>query len=276
MQNALLPTNDTINAKEYDPLIHGEKLFCTSCKVPVIFVGKDQDNRNPFFRTTGRKKSVHKEWCKEIRSLIVFDSLKTVNRYTGKVDDDNTHLIELNFATDNNTAIPHGPISEISEDHSKKRLTYVNRYSGTKNALFKKITSLSGIAKLLKNRPEELARITFTQQGKLFSFTEIIIDQNKAINIALEKKYANVDFIVYGVVHSVIKTEKVMFINLDTQDGLKPFDIFIFAGDFKWFTLTKEQLEEKPILARGKIKFNERYSKAEMQVRSNKQIHITR
>lgn len=180
----------------------------------------------------------------------------------------------MDFASTNKEQIPHGPISEIGMGHSKKRLTYVNRYSGTKNALFRKITSLSGIAKLLKNEPQDLARITFTQQGKIFSFTEIIIDQNRATKIALENTYTNVDFIVYGAVRSVIKTEKVMFINFDTQNGLKPFDIFVFAGDFDRFTLSKEQLEGKPLLAQGKIKFNERYSKAEMQVRSNKQIHV--
>lgn len=276
MQNALLPTKEIINAKEYDRLIHGEELFCVSCKVPVIFVGQDQSNRSPFFKTTGRKESVHKKDCKEVRNLAIFDSLKTVNRYTGKVDDDNNHLIELDFALDNKAQIPHGPISEIGEDHSKKRLTYVNKYSGTKNALFKRITSLSGIAKLLKNSPEELARITFTQQGELFSFSEIVIDQNKATKIALENSYTNVDFIVYGVVRSVIKTEKVMFINFDAQNGLKPFDIFVFAGDFKWFMLTRENLERKPILARGKIKYNKLYNKAEMQVRSNKQIHVVK
>lgn len=81
-----------------------------------------------------------KKNCKEVRTLIVFDSLKTVNRYTGKVDGNNKHLIELDFASNNGVQIPHGPIDEIYESHPKKQLTYVNRYLGTRNALFKRIT----------------------------------------------------------------------------------------------------------------------------------------
>ncbi|MQL53631.1 hypothetical protein GFC01_15440 [Desulfofundulus thermobenzoicus] len=277
MQNALLPNGKIINAKEYDQLIHGEKLFCVSCKKPVIYVGSDQGNREPFFKTTGRGESIHKEDCKERRTLIIFDSLKTINKYTtdmSKMDSEDKYLIKLDFAPDNKEQIPHGSIDEIDESHPKKKFTYAYKYSKKRSTLPKRITSLSQIARLLKNKPEDLSRITFTQQGELFSFTDIVIDQDKATEIALGNKYTNIDFIIYGVVRSVIKTEKVMFVNLDTQDGLKPFDIFVFAGDFKWFTLTKEQLEGKPILARGKIKFNERYNKAEMRVRFNKQIYV--
>ena len=46
-----------------------------SCKVPVIHVGPDQNDKQPYFKTTGFKKSKHKEGCKEARTLAVFDSL---------------------------------------------------------------------------------------------------------------------------------------------------------------------------------------------------------
>ncbi|NPV72892.1 MAG: hypothetical protein HPY89_03690 [Pelotomaculum sp.] len=277
MQNALLPTGKIINAQEYDPLIHGKLMFCVSCKVPVIYIGPDQNDREPFFKTTGRGKSIHKKDCRERRMLVVFDSVKTINRYTtdiGKVDLDDEYLINLDFSQDSKEHVPHGLVDEIDGSHPKKKFTYTNKYSKIRSTLPKRITSLSQIAKLLKNKPEDLARIIFVQQGQLFSFADIVIDQDKATEIALKNKYADIDFIVYGIVRSVIKTEKVMFINLDTQDGLKPFNIFVFAGDFKRFTLTKEQLEEKPILIRGKIKFNERYKKAEMRASSNEQIYI--
>lgn len=55
---------------------------------------------------------------------------------------------------------------------------------------------------MLKNKPEDLARIIFTQHGQRFSFNEMVIDQDKATEIALGNKYTNIDFIAGRRLHS--------------------------------------------------------------------------
>ena len=170
------------------------------------------------------------------------NSLKAVNRFTDAVNPKKKQLIELNFGAESRALAPHGPIPEIDKSHPKKGLAYVNRYAARVERPYKKITSLSMIARIIKrhrNNPEGLAQYTFTQQGQQFLFHKIIVDQNEATEIALKNKYPNIDFIVYGVVRSVVKREKIMYINFDTQDGMKPFNLFVFAGDYKLFTLSR-------------------------------------
>ncbi|MBM7854929.1 hypothetical protein JOC37_001309 [Desulfohalotomaculum tongense] len=278
MQNARLPNGQIINAYEYDRLIHGDKIYCCYCKAEVIYVGIGNRNNVPFFRTTGRNKSVHEDYCPEKRQIKQIKTLKALNKYTVDINKANLndfHVIKVDFSNNDIARIPHGEISEISKNNSKKRLNYTLSYSNRKNCLVRRITSLATIAKILQqNTPEQLRKIALDIGGKMVPINQLVIEQNKAYEISKTGNFYLPWFIVYGKVRSVVKLNKIMFINFDEQDGLKPFAAYIFSGYYKYFTYTKEQLEGKHILVQGNIKFNEKYNKAEIQVMCNNQLYI--
>lgn len=192
-----------------------------------------------------------------------------------KINISDFHVIKVDFGYNDITHMPHGEISEISKNNPKKKLNYTLSYSNRKNCLVEKITSLATIAKLLqKNTPKQLSKIALDISGKMTLVNQLVIDQNQAYEIAKSSNFYLPWFIIYGKVRSVVKLNKVMFINFDEQDGLKPFTAYIFSGHYKFFTYTKEQLEGKHVLLQGNIKFNERYNKTELQVILNKQLYL--
>ncbi|MTI80031.1 MAG: hypothetical protein FH758_03960 [Firmicutes bacterium] len=277
MQNARLSNGQIINVYEYDHEIHGENIFCRHCKAKLIYVGTGNRNSGPFFRTTGHNDSIHEDDCPEKREVKTIKTLKTINDYTvdiNKVNLNDNHIIKVNL--DNNLAgSSHGKISEVNKNDSKKKLNYTLNSKNRKKQLTKNITSLTTIANLLqKCSAEELKKIALDIKGKLMLVSQLVIDQNKAYEISRTGNFYSPWFVVHGKVRSVKKLDKVLFINFDEQDGLKPFTAYVFSGHYKYFTYTNEQLEGKHILVHGKIKFNEKYNKAEIQIMWNKQLYI--
>lgn len=278
MKNALLPNGEKINAIEYDPMIHGVEIYCLSCKRPVIHSKAKYSNIEPYFKTTGKGLSKHTPGCSEKREVKQIETIKKLNRYTtdiSKVNPNNFHIIKVQFGNINIDHMPHGEMNEVSRNNPKKKLGYTLIYSGRQNHSLGQITSLSTIAKLLRvNTVEDLSKTVLEINGKMLLVNQFVIDQDQAFEIAKSGNFYIPFFVIYGKIGFVKKLDKVMFINFDVQDGLKPLSAYIFSGHYKYFTYTKEQLEGNYVLIQGSLKFNEKYNKTEIQIKWNKQLHI--
>lgn len=278
MKNALLPNGKIVNAKEYDPMIHGDKIYCCGCRKPVSHSSAKNSNIEPYFKTTGKGESKHAPDCSEKREVKQIKTIKKLNKYTiniSKINQNDLHVIKVHLGNTNIDCIPHGEINEVSRNNPKKTFNYYLGYSGSKNHSLGKITSLSTIAKLLRvNSIEDLNKTVLDINGKILPVNQFIIDQNRAFEIAKSGNFYIPHFVVYGKVGSVKKLDKVMFINFDVQDGARPFAAYIFSGHYKYFTYTKEQLEGNYVLIQGSFKFNGDHNQAEIQIMWNKQLHI--
>lgn len=81
---------------------------------------------------------------------------------------------------------------------------------------------------------ENLSKTLLDLNGQMIPINQFVIDQNKAFGIAKSGNLYIPYFVVYGKIGSVRKLDKVMFINFDQQDGLKPFVAYIFSGHYKY------------------------------------------
>ncbi|WP_027365836.1 hypothetical protein [Desulfotruncus alcoholivorax] len=259
-------------------MIHGDKIYCCGCQKPVSHSNAKNSNIEPYFKTTGRGKSKHKIDCPEKREIKQIKTIKSLTRYTtnlNKINPDDFHVIKVALSKTNIDHVPHGEINEVSKDNSKKRLDYILRYSGNQKRLPVQISSLATIAKLLsKNSLKNLTKTFFDINGNTWLINQFIIDQNQAFEIAYSGNFYIPYFVVYGKVGSVKKLDKVMYINFDQQDGLKPFTAYVLSSYYEYFTYTKEQLEGNYVLIQGPLKFNARYNQAEIQIKWNKQLYI--
>ena len=275
MQNAKLPDGTIINAKEYIESVHKGKIYCVYCGATVIHV--NPEDRDPFFKTTGQTdKSRHLDNCVQKRNLQVFDSLKMINKYTTKLADTHSngeYIIKINFDSFDIRKQPKGQTPEIGFDHHKKKLPYANGYTNYKDSPIKSITSLKTIARLLKNKPEELAKIVLVVNGQRYRLNELVLNQNQANELA-RSNIGNLDYIVYGQVMSVKRREKVIYINMSVQDGMEPFTAMVFKKYFVHFKYKDEKLIGNPVLIAGRLKLNDRNNKAEMVIYSSKQLEV--
>lgn len=280
MQNALLPNGQVVNAKEYDDQIHGKLIYCPGCKVPLIWVNPQNDDRSPYFRTTGHGESEHKRFCPHNRDVKILDTMKKVNRYTTRlinIPETERVVIKLNLNTNINE-IPQGKVNEIPDSHPKKSYKYSLSYKRKQKKPIRSISSLSAIARLIMdNTEEELNKVFLDYNGKQLPLSDLVVDQTRANELAFNEGKTTSHYIVYGRILKVIKTEKVMFLNFDRENGtLKPFAAFVFAQDYNWFAYTKNELENNVVLVWGQIQLNRKYNKAEVQIRSNKDLYIFR
>jgi len=278
MQNALLPNGRIVNAKEYDHQIHGKEIYCPECKVPLIWANPQNDDRSPYFRTTGYGESDHKPFCPHNRVVKILNTMKKVNQFTTRLSDipeAEKVVIKLNLKTDM-IKVPQGEVNEIPNSHPKKSYKYSLRYNRRQKKPIRSISSLSAIARLIMdNKEEELNKVFLDYNGKQLPLSDLVVDQTRANELAFNEGKTSFHYIVYGRILKVVKTEKVMFLNFDRENGtLKPFAAFVFAQDFSWFTYTKDKLENNAVLVWGQIQLNRKYKKAEIQLRSNNNIYI--
>jgi hypothetical protein len=272
MQNAKLPDGSIINAKEYIANLHKGKIICPYCEVPAIHVVPH--DRQPFFKTTGRGKSKHKENCPEYRDLSIMNSINKIKRYSTKIEDltDYTeYIFNLNLDNIDIDKAPHGKIQEISSSHPKKKYRYTNKYND-RNYAPAVIKTLALLAKLIKDNNSELDKIVFNCNGRKYLIEEIIIDQNKAFDLVSTSQNENRDYVVYGKVRSVVPLKTVKYINFDEQDGMKSFTAVIFKEYFPFFTC-EDKIIGKPVLIAGKLKLNKIYNQTEIIVKSDLQIN---
>jgi hypothetical protein len=131
---------------------------------------------------------------------------------------------------------------------------YINKPNRIESKLHHSIRTLKKIVSLIKkNEAEELSKLAFKINGQIIRFFELVINQNTAYEKARLNEGNNQEYIVYGKIQSIKKTDKVMFINLDEQDGAKPFAIVIFANKFGQFAFVDQGLEGKCLLTFGNV-----------------------
>lgn len=272
MQNARLPDGSIINPKEYIPGIHDGNLRCPYCGAKVIFVSTNT-TREPFFKTTGKStESKHLDNCPQKRNVEVFNSIKQIRNYHPDPTRPSTgqHVLHLELGDLYHERKANTSIPEIGWDHPKKQLDYANQYPDKKHELPDRARTLKALARYIKNSEAVLASTIVKFNGAFYPISEIVIDQNMAHDIALTGN--ELERFIYGTVFSVVRLEKVMYINFDQQDGALPFTIVVFQKSFKKFTYTKEKLEGKNVLVRGIIRFNSRTNQTETTVWSNSQL----
>jgi len=271
MQNARLIDGSIINANEYIRNLHEGKILCPYCDAPVIYVMPQE--KDPYFKTTGKNNSIHDKYCSERRELAVFDSIRQIKRYTAKIDDltdYKEYIFNLNLENIHIDEEHRGKVNEIGFNHPKKKLKYTNRYGNTKNAL-RNIRTLDLLAKIIRKNYKELNKIVFDYNGCKYLLEDIIIDQNKAFELASTGQIKDIDYVVYGKVRSLISRETVKYINLEEQDGMVPFTGVIFKDHFPDFTYD-ERINGKPVLIAGKLLLNKMYNKAQIIIKSDLQV----
>lgn len=273
MKSAKLRNGRGFLATEYDVRVHGEDIYC-DCGAKVIHVTPNNDERDPFFKTTGRGDSRHKEGCREIRNLYI-NHIKEGFRYVDTIKslpDDELIVISLELGKKKAIA---GTGLGTDESDPKFKPNYINKPGHTEKKAPESIKTLKKVADLIRrNEPEQLSKIVFKRCGKKIHFYDFVIDQNVAYKKANQVDEYNQDYIIYGKVRSIVKIEdKVMFINFDEQEGAKPFALVIFANKFDRFKFVNKKIESKFVLAFGNVRLKKGNEGAQMILNDHKYLY---
>jgi len=275
MQTALLANGQVIQAKDYIPDVHGVRLFCIdqSCRVPVIYVQGNQ-NTVPFFKTTGKGDSIHKESCGFFRKLSFQETLKKVTEYQQNLQGKGIKevVVRMNLHTldpDYQKKTVHRETKEKTDDPSKVKVKNENDTPQT-------ISSLRSVTKLFTYEPDILAGIIVSIQGKKIPISELIRsyeDSHRALwSDELNK---NLPYFIHGKIEKVIRREKVWYFNFPIIEDNHYFSLVVFDSHFKYFSYKDEDLLGKEILAYGflrKNSYREGKFSTEMIIKSDKFI----
>lgn len=279
MNSAILHSGKIVTAAEYNPDIHGNRLYCIDkiCSKPVIFV-KGTESSVPYFKTTGKgNDSKHHEQCGFARPLTFEESIKKVEEF--HEDMMNKGAKEVIIRLNMNKIDPDYEGKQIERDEQDKKKKdpneiKVKQESATPNS----IGSLKAIVKLLTNyEPDTLASILISVKGQKIPLSQLILSHDKAHELLWENRAIdNLRYFVYGIVENVIRREKVYYINFKPINDMRVFSLVIFDKYFKHFSYTDEQLVGKNILATGFLKKNIYKDKntTEMVIKSNKYIEF--
>jgi hypothetical protein len=272
MKSANLIGGQNISANEYDVRVHGQEIFC-ECGARVICVTPNNDEREPFFKTTGNGDSRHREGCSEIRNLYI-NNIEQAIRYVDTVEPVlDKELVMISFELGKKKALAGTGVGTIESDRQFKP-NYINKPGHTEKKTHESIKTLKKVADLIKkNKPEELSKIAFKRYGTTIRFFDLVIDQNVAYEKTKKVDQSNQEYIIYGKVNSIVKTDKVMFINLDEQEGAKAFALVVFANKFEQFAFVNRKMEGMFVLAFGNVTPKRGYDGTQMILNDSKYLY---
>ncbi|MEI2358385.1 hypothetical protein [Mesobacillus zeae] len=277
MNSALLHNGNIVTAAEYNPDVHGSRIYCIdrNCKAPVIHV--KSENAAPHFKTTGKNDGQrHNKLCGFYKQLSFEESIQKVEEYQGEFLEKGIKetVIRLNM----NRIDPDYESKQIEREENEKTAkdpseVKVKQESTTPNS----IGSLKAIVKLLTTYdPDILASILVSVKGKKIPLSQLVISHDKAHQLVWEdRSIDNLGYFVYGTIEQVLRREKVYFINFKPVGNVS-FGLVVFDKYFKHFTYTDEQLLGRKLLAWGSLKKNVYKDKntTEMVIKSNKYIQF--
>lgn len=276
MNSALLHSGKIVTAAEYNPDVHGNRIFCIDkiCNTPVIFV-KGTESSVPYFKTTGKTNdSKHHDNCGFARPLTFEESIKKVEEYQQDLMEKGIKEVVIKMNMNKIDPDYEGKQIEREEKETKPKdpnEIKIKQESSPPNS----IGSLKAVVKLLTSyEPDTLASILVSVKGQKITLSQLILSHDQAHELLwADRSIESFRYFVYGTIEKVIRREKVIYINFKPVNDVN-FSLVIFDKYFKHFTYTDEQLIGKHVLATGYLKKNIYKDKntTEMVIKSNKYI----
>lgn len=275
MRTALLHNGKLIHADDYQPDIHGNRIYCLDqkCKAPVIYVPKGSSVAH--FKTTGKGDSQHSPSCGFYQPLNCIESIEKVAEYQQSILDANAREIVIRLSM---TRIDpeYEPRKIDKEPDKKKDEEKVKTKNDNDNP--SSIGSVKSVVKLMTSyEPDMLASILLNVGGgKKVPLSEVIISQERAHQLLWSgETIKNIGYFVYGKISSINRREKVIYINFKEKKGIT-FTLVVFDKYFKYFTYKDEELIDNDVLAYGHLRKNQYNDKqeTEMLIKSDKYIEL--
>lgn len=238
MRTALLQNDHIITAAEYDPGIHGSRIYCIdkACKSPVIFISKSK-TASAHFKTTGKEGSQHKVGCGFYQPLDCESAIKKVKEYQ-------EDLLEKGLKE----TIIRLDMKKIDPDYSPKKIDRENEQKKDEDDEVKvkndekRISSIGSVRSVLKLMTsyelDTLASILFNiGGGRKVPLSSLIVDQVEAHRILwTDNLLNNVGYFVHGTIEKVTRLDKVWYINFYEKESTS-FTLVVFEKYFSKFTL---------------------------------------
>lgn len=168
MNSALLHSGKIVTAAEYNPDVHGNRIYCIDkiCKNPVIFVSGTESSV-PYFKTTGKTSdSKHHDKCGFARPLTFEESIKKVEEYQTDLMDKGIKEVVIKMNMNKIDPDYEGKqVDRVEKDKKPKdpNEVKIKQESATPNS----ISSLKAVVKLLTSyEPDTLASILVKCEGK--------------------------------------------------------------------------------------------------------------
>jgi hypothetical protein len=279
MLTALMPNGKLVAASEYDEKRHSLTLKCIdpSCDAPVIFV-EESERASSHFKTVGKgDDSRHSSKCGFFAPLDVVGSIIKTTEYQAAIDlseDIPKQVITLNLRK-----LDPDEIAKVNDQKDKKEEKKDEAKVKEDNESPGVINSLKGLVKLLTSyEPDILASIYFNVGGgRKLPLSQVVMSPTRAYETLWEDRtIRGLQYFVFGKITDVRRLEKVMYIDLENEDGLHPFTVVIFADYFKHFKYKPEDIKNKDVLVFGDLRkndFNDR-KKAEIVIKSSKYMEF--
>lgn len=254
MNAARLQDGTIIAAKDYSPAEHGLSICCMdiACQVPVHFV--QETKKVPFFKTSGKGESVHKELCAFASKMTFERSLFKVTQFQrelqNKVD---PIMVRLNT---NKLDPDYVPKSVEREGNNKEVDARELKVKDDSPKPPQTVSSLKSLKKLFQTAdPDLLASICITYNGHKIPITELISDHFIAAKKLWQGTSLNIPYFIHGEITRIVRLDKVWYFNMG--DEVYPFTLVVFEKYFKHFSYTDEELLNRNILVMGRLKKNE-------------------
>ena len=266
---ARLQNGSVIAAIDYSTTEHGPGIYCldVTCQVPVHFV--QESRKVPFFKTSGKGDSVHKELC-------AFASKMTFERSVDKVTQFQQELqskVEPIFVRLNTNKLDpdYEPRSVERETTNKEVDARELKIKEDSPKPPQTVSSLKSLKKLFQTaEPDLLASVYVSYNGHKLPITELISDQFIAAKKLWQGTTLNIPYFIHGEITRIVRLEKVWYFNMN--EDFYPFTLVVFEKYFKHFTHTDEELLNRPILVMGRLKkneFNKEKPVTEMVIKAN-------
>ncbi|MBU7595857.1 hypothetical protein AB3Z07_28265 (plasmid) [Metabacillus halosaccharovorans] len=273
MNSALLSNGKIITAIEYISEIHSSRLFCIdkSCNRPVVFV-KGNENKSPYFKTTGHNGSTHTETCGFYKPLDFLESLNKVSEYQNSFF--SRGLKETIIRVNLNSLDPDREVKEVERESKADTQKADEIKVKNDNQTPASIGSLKSVVKLfLSYDPDVLSSIIVSTKGKKLPISSIIINQVKAHNLLWNDEIGDIAYFIFGTIESVTRRPKVFYVNFKPVNGIS-FTIVVFEKYLQYFSYSDEQLIGNTVLCYGYLQKNEKKKSTIVAIKSEKYMEV--
>lgn len=276
MHSARLLDGRIVSAKSYSIEEHGSSIFCmdSSCNVPVHFV--QESEKVPFFKTSGKGSSVHKEGCAFASKLSFERAVSKVSVFQQELRKNSADEFVIRLNT--NKIDPDYVPRSIERDSKEKEVDPTQiKVKQDKVDPPQTLSSLTSLRKLFTTvEPDLLASIVVSVQGYKLPISQLISDYHSIHHRFWKNQTLNIPYFIHGTIQKIVRLNKVWYFNLHDGDDFY-FTLVVFEKYFKHFTYTDEQLLERPVLVMGKLRkntFQENRQNTEMLIKSNKYLEF--
>ena len=278
MHSARLKNGRIISANDYLPDEHGSALYCLDlmCNVPVHYV--QESEKVPFFKTSGKADSVHKEGCAFASKLTFEHAVSKVSAFQQEFSDNglDEFIVRLNTNKLDPDYVP------IERGEPKEKEVDPNAIKEIKEKKEKKdspqtLSSLASLVKLFTSvEPDLLATVKISYKGHKLPISLLISDYHSIHHRLWNEETLDIPYFIHGKIHKIIRLPKVLYLNMhDAEDYY--FSIIVFEKYFKHFTYKDEELLDRSILVMGKLRkntFTKGMKNTEMIIKSNQYLEF--